>query len=232
MKIKLIIALLVFTGVSMLHAQSLDIPLITVQGSETSYAQVDEIHFSLTIQTYAKAVSDARNKNRQIAELVFKHLANKKVPKQYIQTKRMRISRNYTRNKHPVTYDGFNAYQTVYVCLKDLNAYDEIVDALLLMEIHSISGPEFKSSLYEKTMQTTRLKALKKARVNAEEMAAALGQKIGKAKLVTTVRSNNNNGGYNTQSSAASDFQSTNSSFEVGEIEVTATVEVAFELLE
>ncbi len=72
----------------------------------------------------------------------------------------MNISRNGVRNSKE--YDGFNAQQTIYVCLKDLNRYDEIIDALLQINVSSISGPEFKSSKYQQSLNEARLRALKK----------------------------------------------------------------------
>lgn len=232
MKINLIIILFAFTGIQIINAQSLNIPLITVNETEIAYTQVDEIHFSIFVESYSKEIKEARNKNRKIAESIFDFLEEKEIPKQYIQTKRMLISRNYIRNRAQGEYDGFKAYQEIYVCLKNINAYDEIIDSLLIMDIKSINGPEFKSSSYEETLKTARLKALKKAKASAEEMANALGQKIGKAKLISTNISRNSKSSYSTQTSSNIGFQNNKSSFEVGEIEIVASVEVSFELIE
>ncbi len=229
MKEKLIIICIVIAGIFRTSGQSIDLPLITVNESEVSYAKVDEIHFSLVIQSYAKEIDAAREKNRDIAESVFKYLNEKNIPKQYVQTKRMRISRNYVRNRNPKEYDGFIAHQNIYVCLKNIDAYDEIIDSLLTMDIDQVIGPDFKSSSYESTLKEARIKALKKARISAERMASALGQKIGKAKLIETKISNQNNSAYSSHS--ASNAQSKQSSFEIGEIEIVATVQVSFELL-
>ncbi len=221
-----------FFGIIQLHAQSLDIPLITVNEQEIAYAEVDEIHFSIVINTHATEVKDARAKNRRIAESVFVYLKSKNIPEQYIQTKRMRISRNYVSRRPPIKYDGFYAYQVIYVCLKDLHLFDEIIDTVLTMDIESISGPDFKSSKYEEIKNKARLGALKKARKTATEMADALGQKIGKAKLIDTNTAHvSSNAAYSSQP-ASNPSQNAGSSFEVGEIEITASVKVSFELLD
>lgn len=210
-------------------SQTLNIPLIEVVETESIYAKIDEIHFTVVIQTHAKEIQDARNENREIAENVFAYLKGKGIPDRYIQTKRMQISRNYIRNRHPVEYDGFNAYQQVYICLKDIDSYDEIVDNLLVMDITSINGPQFKSSKYEELQNKAKLAALKKAKVTAEEMAEALGQSIGKAKLIKSNYSNNfSTSAYTSQDSNAS--SGGNTSFEIGEIEIKASVVVSFEL--
>jgi len=156
-------------------AQSLNIPLITINESEVAYAPVDEIHFTLDIYTHDLQIVEARNKNKKIAQAVFLYLDQQGVSKRYIQTKRMQVSKNYIRNSRDKSYDGFNAYQHVYVCLKDIKSYDEILDALLTMDVGTVTGPVLKSSQYETVLKQAEIKAVKKARDNAEDLAAALG---------------------------------------------------------
>jgi uncharacterized protein YggE len=212
------------------ESQTLNIPLLEISQSEIAYAQVDEIHFTIVIQKHAKEISDARNQNREVAESVFKYLKSKGIPDRYIQTKRMTISRNVIRNRHPVEYDGFNAYQQIYVCLKDFESYDEIVDNLLVMDIHSLNGPSFQSSQYQELHDKAKLEALKKAKVRAEELAAALGQSIGKAKLIKVdTKQNYSTSAYSSQNTGSSS-NGGNTSFEIGEIEIKAWVTVSFEL--
>lgn len=226
------IIIVYFFAVAPIYAQSLNSPLITINESVTNYAPVDEIHFNFTILSYAKEIQDARNQNKDIATKVFKYLSEKGIPKEFIQTKSMRITRNYIRNRQPREYDGFYALQQVYVCLKDIDLYDIILDELLTMDIEQISGPQFKSSKYEEILKSARLEALKKARTSAEEMATVLGQNIGPAKLISTTYSNPSNSAYSTNSGQGSSNQSNQASFEIGEIEIRATVNVSFELLE
>lgn len=222
--------LFLFLSIHCLHAQSLDIPLITVEETEIAYVEVDEVHFTLGIKTYDKEIDIARSKNKEISTTVFEFLESKKIPKQYIQTKRMNIYRNRVRNTSE--YEGFNAQQTIYVCLKDMNQYDEIVDALLQLNVSSVHGPEFKSSQYEQGLKEARLRALKKAKQSAEEMAAALDQTIGSAKLVSSmVGRQDSNTGYSDLSVGATNQQG-GSSFQVGEIPVYARVKISFSLLE
>jgi uncharacterized protein YggE len=231
MKNPFLLLCLIFFGTSSIYSQSLNIPLISINETETAYVEVDEIHFTVTVFSHAEEISDARQKNREISEAVFKYLDSKKIPKQYIQTKRMTVSRNYIRNRQPREYDGFNAYQQIYVCLKDIGAFDEILDQLLIMSVESVSGPIFKSSKYEEVLKETQLKALLKAKKSAKDMADVLGQNIGKAKLISNSVARANNSAYSSQPSNTSS-QGGQSSFEIGEIEIVASVNVSFELLD
>lgn len=234
MKLKHFFLVLLFITMSNINAQSLDIPLVSVSETETAYAPIDEIHFSLQIKTKGAEIGDARNKNRKIAESVFSYLDKKKIPKKYIQTKRMSVSRNYIRRGERQEYDGFIANQEIYVCLTEMDAFDEILDALLQMDVESINGPNFKSTTAEEVLKEARLKALVKARESAQKMAQALGQDIGKAKLINTQVSNSfrgNNSFYSDASMERSSAGSGQTSYEAGQREIKATVNVSFELL-
>jgi len=233
MKLKYSVLLLCFLVFGSLTAQTSDEPLITVNETETTYAPVDEIHFNLSIRTHDLDITEVRNKNRKIAQEVFDYLDKKKVPKQYVQTKRMNVNRNYMRNSKRNDYDGFVATQKIYVCIKDINAFDEIMDNLLLMDIESIDGPSFKSSLYDETKKAAQLKALTKARKSAQDMAEALGQKIGKAKYIKNeAASTARNSAYTSASSGSNSAAGRDNSFAIGEIEIKASVLVSFELLD
>ncbi len=232
---KLLTTLLAVIWLSNVFAQTLDLPLIEVNETVVAYAKVDEIHFTLKIKTTENLIKDARDENRKIAESVFAVLEKRNIPKRFIQTRRMSVSKNFLRNKiSQNVYDGFNATQVIYVCLKDLNAYDDLIDELLEMDIENIDGPHFKSSEYEMVLKAAKIEALSKARETASNMASALGQKIGKAKLVSAIQNQSvNNTGYNNNRTASTnDAQGGRASFEVGEIKVQASVNVSFHLLD
>jgi uncharacterized protein YggE len=66
--------------------------------------------------------------------------------------------------------------------------------------------------------------------VRAEELAAALGQSIGKAKLIKVdTKQNYSTSAYSSQNTGSSS-NGGNTSFEIGEIEIKAWVTVSFEL--
>ncbi len=215
-----------------LSAQSLNIPLLTVDASHTSYAPVDEIHFTIVLQNHEPTIEEARIKNKTTAQKIFSFLDEKNIPKRLVQSRSMRINRNYIGNRNAKKYDGFIASQEIYVCLTDVEAYDAIADALLVMDIQGLNGPYFKSSIYDEVLQATQVQALQKAKARGKILAEALDQSIGSAKLVTTNYSFNQNNAYSTQSNPEAGAVGSASSFEVGEIQITATVQVSFVLFD
>lgn len=226
----LIVCFFLINGV-ILHAQTEKTPLLTITESAVAYAEVDEIHFRVLIESHADDIAEARAKNRQLAESIFDFLDDMKVPDQYIQTERMSLSRNYLRNQRSSgEYDGFKTAQSIYVCLQEADRYDEIIDGLLVMDVSSIKGPEFKSTRKEEVIHEARIEALKKAKKKATELADALGQEIGDAKFInTSVSQNASNSSYSTGTSP-SNQNASNTSFKMGEIRIAAVVEVSFEL--
>lgn len=212
--------------------QAQDLPLITVEEKEIVYAEVDEIHFSLSILSHDLDIATARQKNKEASMKVLDFLQRKQIPKNYIQTKRLNISRKFKGNGAARIFTGFDATQTIYVCLKEINKYDEVLDGLMNMGIYRVDGPYFKSSQYETLRDAAQLLAIKKAKVKAEKMAAVLGQKIGSAKTITDQieTQSNTNTGY-TSKQRGPNFTNRNS-FEIGEIRIEARVKVAFHLLE
>jgi len=212
--------------------QAQDLPLITVEEKEVVYAEVDEIHFSLSILSNDMDIKTARQKNKEASLEVLAFLQGKQIPKNYIQTKRINISRKFIGNGREQKFHGFDATQTIYVCLKDINKYEEVLDGLMTMDITRLDGPYFKSSQYETLSDDAQLVAIKKAKTKAEKMAAVLGQKIGNAKIITDQSESNRNNNTGYTSNQRDPNLAIANSFEVGEIRIEARVKVAFHLLD
>ncbi len=219
-------------------AQSLNIPLVTVHGNATVYVKPNEVHFSIVIEKFGEQISNARQSNRDIAEKVFQFLKKQGIEEKYIQSQYMSIRPNYihqrrnNRGNWP-DKDGFIARQNVYVCLSDISKYDEIADGLLLMDIESFNGPNFKSTELEKAKMEANKKAMLDAKQKAIALAGELGQKIGPAKLISDVSKDNSRGfnAYSGGAKASTGAAETSSSFAIGQLEISVAVSVSFELL-
>ncbi len=221
-----------FGWIKPLEAQSLNIPLITVEGTAIIYQAPDEVHYNFTVESEAKQIDTARKQNEIIVKEAIAYLMAKGVEKKYIQTQYMSVGRNYQRNRK--VYDGFIAKQTIFVCLRQLSNYDEISDGLLQKNIASLSGPTFKSSQISKLKDKARIKAMENAKSKAQLLAESLNQKVGKAKLISEVwfRSNRNSGAYASGNEVSSQIDFDELGFAPGQLEIKAVVNVSFELLE
>jgi len=214
------------------QAQSLEIPLVSVQGSSLIYKAPNEVHFSFTVETSAQEIADARKQNEAIVNACLKYLREQGVEKKYIQSQHMSVGRNYTRNRK--VFDGYIATQTIFVCLTDVGSYGTISDGLLQKEISRLSGPVFKTSDLKTIKNEARRKAMLDARDRAKLLAEALGQRIGKAKLISEVEyySNRNTGAYSSGVESGNSGSDENSGFAPGQLEIKAVVNVSFKLLD
>ncbi len=213
-----------------LWAQNQDLgPLVTVVAEHTEYLDVDEIHFTINLSEHDLDIADARAKTTRISQEIKALLKRSGVDDRFIQTRRAVVSRNYLRRSQSREYDGFVSTQSIYVCLKAVGSYDDLMDALLLMNVESISTPSYKSSQEEAARQRARVAALKKAQKMASEWTEALDQSIGPAKQISQAdyqRSHLAYGERSVDSGVAAE------SISLGEISVKASVKVSFALLD
>lgn len=214
-------------------SQSLNIPLLTTSGTAQVYVPVDEVHFTITVSKVAPVIADARRQNVEESEKIVNILKSKGIPSKYIQTKRMSVGRNYIKNTRKQQWDGFVATQSIYVCLLDPSKYDEIADGFLTMDVASLQGPNFKSSKAAEAMETARINAVKIAKEKAQQLADALGQSIGPAKLVKENYATRGSADtYSTGTSLVPDVESATQSFQPGQLVIKAGVTVSFVLEE
>ncbi len=229
---KYIFSLILILELFTLSGQSLNIPLITTKGTAQVYVPVDEVHFNITISKIENDISSAREENLKVSRHIIETLKNKGVNPKYIQSNSLEIGRNYLRNNRD-KWEGFKATQIIYVCLLDPSMYDDIMEDLIVMDIVKIRGPEYKSSRSAKAMEEARNEAILIAKKKAIQLAEALGQSVGSAKLITE-----NHAGrasvdtYSSGTTLVTDVESKNQSFEPGQLVIQASVSVSFLLEE
>lgn len=209
-------------------------PLITTSGEAVVYAEPDEILLSFTITTNDEKIAEARKKNREKAQAAIDYLKNEAgISTPHIQTEYMslRPKDQYKTNKIPY----YIASQTISICITDLTKFETIVDNLLERGITGINSPTFRTTEVRKYKDEARQKAILAAREKAELLAGALGQTIGKAHTINETGYAWNAGN---QSAYANSFGNNTSgasdagqAFAPGQLEIRATVEVAFKLL-
>ena len=207
--------------------------LITTSGEAIVYAVPDEILLSFTITTTDDNIKGARKQNRAIAEPVIQYLKAAGIEPQHIQTQYMSmepVKENYKTNK--VLY--YRASQTIAICITELGKYEEIVDQLLEREVTSIGSPRFRTTELRKKKDEARQKAIVAAKEKAELLAAALGQKIGKAHTINESAQNWASVGQGAYANVIGQDAAVSSGdgdgFALGQLEIKATVEVAFYL--
>lgn len=213
--------------------QSLDIPLIQVQGSGVVFANPDEILVSISLYNKDMNLVKTRSDHKTQSKKVVSFLRKMGISAEHIQTQRSYIGPK--RHHKTKELEFYYASQSINVCVRDMDKYDDLIDGLVDMNVSKVGSPNFRSDdIVSKRSEALRL-AMKDAKAKAQMMVAELGQTIGKAKIISEVqnkRTTYNAETYGSQvvSSSASTVGAAQA-FSPGQMEIKSVVTVSFELL-
>ncbi len=127
---------------------------------------------------------------------------------------------------------NYIASQTTEILLKDLAKYDELMEGLVTEGVNRIDNVTFQSSKLAQYQSEARKLAMKEAKLKAEDFVFVLGQKVGKALIIS-----DNSQIFRPQpmyeAVVMGDFDAKSAPREtlaMGEINITANVTVSFVL--
>lgn len=228
MKKAVLILTVLFATVALAQEQK-QIPQINVSGEGKIKVTPDKVSINFGVQNIGKDAAEVKKLNDETVDKVMKFIKKFGIPAADYQTTNVSLNRNYDYDKKKYNYQ---ATQSVTILLRDLTKYDALMMGLVDNGINNISNIEFQSSKIEEHKSAARKEAIKEAKHKAEDYTSVLGQKVGKAILISdnsTVHYPRPMYEMNMKAMAAgvADQQET---LAVGEIEVTANVTVAFML--
>ncbi|OYQ42502.1 hypothetical protein CHU92_03970 [Flavobacterium cyanobacteriorum] len=205
------------------------IPQINVSGEGKVKVTPDRAVITIGVENTGNDAAEVKKKNDTAVDAIIKYLKANNIAAQDYQTQRVYLNRNYDYNKKKY---NFVASQTIVITLKDLSKYDTLMMGMVDAGANTITGVEFRTSKLAQYESEARTKAVQQARLKANDYAAALGQKAGKAIVVTDnsqtyypMMARNNN---MMMEAKAADMQT--ETLAIGEIEITANVNVSFAL--
>jgi uncharacterized protein YggE len=205
------------------------IPQINVNGEGKVKVAPDQVCISATVETKGNNAKEVKKQNDEKMDAVLKFIKKMNVPTADFKTKQVALNPQYDYEKKKTSY---NATQTVEIVLKDLSKYDELMEGLVQQGINRIDRVSFETSKLVQLQSEARKLAMKEAKAKAEDYVSVLGQKVGKAYIIS-----DNSQIYRPQpmyasmkSMAEDASAASNETLAVGEIEVTANVSVSFVL--
>jgi uncharacterized protein YggE len=227
MKKTIVIFALLFMAMSYSQDQK-QVPMISVSGEGKVKIAPDQASISISIETKGTKADDVKKENDKKMDAILKFIKKSNIAKEDFQTQRVSLNPNYDYEKKKHNYI---ATQSVQILLKDLTKYDELMEGLVDEGINRIDNVEFKSSKMKELQSDARKLAIKDAKAKAEDFVSVLGQKVGKAILIS-----DNSQAYNppaprmmyAMKSMAMDESAPRETLAVGEIEITANVSVSF----
>ncbi|MTG98571.1 MULTISPECIES: SIMPL domain-containing protein [Myroides] len=201
-------------------------PQIQVNGTGKVSVVPDKAVIRLGVENKSSDAASVKKINDQSIAKVLKYLKSLKIEDKYIQTQRVSLyqSRDYEEKK-----DYYNASQVISITLTDITKYEELIVGVMEAGVNKIEGVEFQSSKIATYEAEARALAVKEAKQKATDYANALGQKVGKAILVS------DGGGYappvvRPMYLMKGTADSMDQTLAVGEIEVTSGVSISFSL--
>lgn len=204
--------------------------MINVSGEGKVKVAPDQALISISIETKGTKAQEVKQENDKKMDAILKFIKKSNIAAEDFQTQRISLNPNYDYEKKKYSYI---ATQTLQILLKDLVKYDTLMEGLVNEGVNRIDNVEFKSSKLLQIQSDARKLAIKDAKAKAEDFVSVLGQKVGKAILIS-----DNSQVYSPQpkmyamkSMAMDNFESApRETLAIGEIEIIANVSVSFDL--
>ena len=229
MKTTVLILATLFAMSAQAQEQKAQVPQISVTGEGKIKIVPDQAVITVGFQNSGKDAKEVKTLNDEVVDKVIKFLKKSGVSATDYKTNNVSLYKGYDYEKKKA---NFQANQTLSITLKDLSKYDEIMMGLNDAGVNSIQGVEFKSSKIEDYQRDARKKAMVDAKQKAADYVSVLGQKVGKALLIT-----DNSQPYFPQPmykgnmmAMASDEAVSRETLAVGELEIVTNVSVTFAL--
>jgi uncharacterized protein YggE len=214
---------------------------ISTSGSAEVKVTPDEVEITLGIETRDKNLMPAKKQNSERQQRLMAALAKHKVPPKSIQSDFITIEPEYERNDER-TLVGYLVRRSVAVLLTDPSHFDELLTDVLQAGVNHVHNIQFRTTQLRKHRDRARIMAIQAARDKALALAKELGQKVGRPRTIHEGSGSTGRWGagwgsrygqsmQNQMVQSAGDGDSPESSgLSLGQISVTASVSVTFEL--
>lgn len=226
---KKVVLILSVMLMSFTHAQEMkSVPQINVSGEGIIKVIPDQATISATVETKGNNAKDVKKQNDEQMEAVLKLIKKMNLTPADYRTQRVSLNPIFDYEKKKTTY---NATQTVEIILRDLSKYDELMEDMVNQGINRIDNVVFQSSKLEQYEAEARKMAIKEAKHKAEDYVSVLGQKVGKALTISdNTQIYSPQPVYARMRTMAMESDVTRETLAIGEITITANVNVSFVL--
>jgi uncharacterized protein YggE len=222
-------------------------PQINVSGSAEVKVAPDGIRLSVGVETRDENLDMARRQNDERIAGALAFLKGGGVKDKDVQTDFISVEPDYNYNSSHVKPVAYIVRKSIEIRVTAITNFEGLVTGLLTNGVNYVHGIDFRTSQLRKYRDQARELAIKAAKEKADAMASALGVKRGKVYNINVNGWSGGWGGYqnrwgvqwaangqvnNVQNlGALSDVANADTAgetFSVGEISVSATVNVSF----
>jgi uncharacterized protein YggE len=209
--------------------------LVTVAGEAEVNVSPDEVVFDLTVSTFNRELRVAKTQTDERLKNLIALAKRYGVADADTQTDYVNLTPRYRGDNEARTLLGYSVRKDLVLTLRDVMRAEGLLSELLDSGVTRINTVSFRSSQMRKYRDQARDLAMRAAREKAAALAAAVGQKIGKAYSIEEEVPSRSYASQNVMSNNSVSFDSDSSSasegtLALGLIKISARVTVKFEL--
>ncbi|CAN5440928.1 SIMPL domain-containing protein [soil metagenome] len=205
---------------------------IRVTGTGEVQARPDQAHIDLAVETSAATAREAGEENARTMERVIRALVAAGVPRGEIETRNYSLYPEYVPPEGPREEQprirGYRASNMVSVRTQDLARVGPLIDAALRGGANRMDAVRFSLRDADAAQAEATRRAVTRARQSAENIASALGVRLGQVVDASTTMEMVRPMPYMMRERAAADVASAPTPIEPGEQTIAATVLVVF----
>jgi uncharacterized protein YggE len=235
-----LLAVLLASASLALAAEAPEPRLITTSGDADVKVMPDRIELTLGIETRDKDLLVAKKQNSERLKKTMGLLHGLGIDNKHIQTDYISIDPHYDWG-HGITPEYYVVSKTLAVSLTELSKFEALLTGVLQAGVNNVHSIDFRTNELRKHRDRARAMAIQAARDKAVALAKELGQKVGRPR---TIRDDANTwwgprrwwgsryGGQsqNLAQAAGPGGPSETGGLSLGQITVSASVTVSFEL--
>jgi uncharacterized protein len=228
---------------------------IAVNGEAAVKVVPDLVQISMTAETRAADLMTAKEQNDKIVKALLAYATDTLgIEARHVQTDFVTVEPTYrncnyddemTGKCSPLQITYYNVRKGIQICLKDLTKYEGLVTKALQLGVNRIDNIEFVTTELRKHRDNARQMAAKAALEKAQALATTLNMKVGKPISIHaenyssyywhgsygSQRGNNSYMSQNViQQAPAAPFEGNTGDLSIGQINVSAQVNVTYEL--
>lgn len=209
------------------------LPSITVHGQGEVRVAPDEVVINIGSETFDRVMATARRRNAEVIRAAIAEAQRHGVRPEDIQTDFLQIEPRYQRDDVTRNLLGYWVRNYMSVRLRDLSKFESLLTAVLQAGITDVRGVQFRSTELRKYRDQARSMALQAAQEKATALATQAGRKLGNALEISERVDTDWNAGYAFVQNAVSSVaggDSSEGSFSAGQLAITASVTVTYQL--
>lgn len=222
-------------------------PQINVSGSAEIRVVPDEIRLSVAVESRNALLETARQDNDTRVTDALAFLKQSGVPTRDVKTDFISVQPDYDRDRSRVTPVAYIIRKNIEIKLTNTTVFQAVVTGLLTNGVNIIEGVDFRTTELRKHRDKARAMAVRAAKEKAQALTDELGVKLGRPHAVNASDNSYYFGGWRSGSFYNSNFSANNyiqnvsspgasggaadnsiDAFAVGQISVTANVNVSF----